>query len=141
MATLKWPSIAERRSPTETTSNRIDLDRSGIPNNGSIKLTIQIPRNWTTQKVGLHPWLAYRPTAHRQSWPQHTKWQAYDWCVSAVASVITMELGFPTVDWGKIDASMTCKFSAPRTNAFLSTGDRSLEPIAHVPRQWKSVCA
>ena len=37
MATLKWPSISERRSPTETATNHIDLDRSGIPNNGSIK--------------------------------------------------------------------------------------------------------
>ena len=49
MATLKWPSISERRSSTETATNHIDLVRSGIPNNGSIKLTIQIPRNWTTQ--------------------------------------------------------------------------------------------
>ena len=49
MATLKWPSISERRSPTETTSNRIDLDRTRMPTNGLAKLTIRIPGNWMTQ--------------------------------------------------------------------------------------------
>ena len=45
---FKWPSISERRSPTETTSNHIDLDRTRMPIDGLAKLTIQTPRNWTT---------------------------------------------------------------------------------------------
>ena len=40
MATLKWPSISERRSPTELATNGIDLDRTGVPANSLIELTI-----------------------------------------------------------------------------------------------------
>ena len=46
---LKWPSISERRSPTEQASSHIDLDRTRMPSIGLIERTIQIPRNWTTQ--------------------------------------------------------------------------------------------
>ena len=45
----KWPSISERRSPTEMVTNRVDLDRTERPANGLIKLTIQIPNNWMPQ--------------------------------------------------------------------------------------------
>ena len=52
MATSKWPSISERRSPTETSSNHIHLDRTRMPTNGMTKLTIQIPRNLDNTKSG-----------------------------------------------------------------------------------------
>ena len=52
MATSKWPSISERRSPTETSSNHIHLDRTRMPTNGMAKLTIQIPRNLDNTKSG-----------------------------------------------------------------------------------------
>ena len=41
----KWPSISERRSPTETASICIDLDRTRMPACGLIELAIRIPRN------------------------------------------------------------------------------------------------
>ena len=49
MATLKWPSISERRSPTETISSHIDLDRTRMPTYGTTELTMRINRNWATQ--------------------------------------------------------------------------------------------
>ena len=55
MATLKLPSISERRSPTETISSHIDLDRTRMPSYGKIELTIRIPRTGQ-HKVGLHLW-------------------------------------------------------------------------------------
>ena len=45
----KWPSISERRSPTETPSNHIVLDRTRMPTYGMTELTIRIPRNWMSQ--------------------------------------------------------------------------------------------
>ena len=44
-----WPSISERRSPTETTTNRIDLDRTGLSTTVMLDLAIRISRNWMTQ--------------------------------------------------------------------------------------------
>ena len=38
---LKWPSISERRSPTKTASNHIDLDRTGMPTNGMTEPELQ----------------------------------------------------------------------------------------------------
>ena len=49
MATLKWPSISERRGPTEKLANRIDLDRTEVLANGLVEFTIWIPRNWMPQ--------------------------------------------------------------------------------------------
>ena len=43
MATLKWPSISERRSPTEKASSRIDLDRTRMPTNGQSNLRSEFP--------------------------------------------------------------------------------------------------
>ena len=45
----KWPSISERRSPTERASKRFDLDRREMSANGLVELTIRIPRNWMPQ--------------------------------------------------------------------------------------------
>ena len=56
MATSKWPSISERRSPTETPSNHTDLDRTKTPTNGRTKPTVQIPKKLRQHKVGLHLW-------------------------------------------------------------------------------------
>ena len=55
MATLKLPSISERRSPSEQASSHIDLDRTRMPTYGVIELTIRIPRTGQ-HKVGLHLW-------------------------------------------------------------------------------------
>ena len=46
---FKWPSISERRSPTESATNRVDLDRTGMPVNGLSEFTIRILNNWATQ--------------------------------------------------------------------------------------------
>ena len=45
----KWPSISERRSPTEQVTHRVDLDRAGMSASGLTQLTIRIAKNWMTQ--------------------------------------------------------------------------------------------
>ena len=41
----KWPSISERRSPTERAPNRSDRDRKEMSANGMTELTIQMLKN------------------------------------------------------------------------------------------------
>ena len=63
MATLKWPSISERRSPTEKASNRFDLDRREMLANGLIAksgcisgtemATLSSPTETTSSRIDL----------------------------------------------------------------------------------------
>ena len=52
MVTLKWPSISERRSPTEQVANCVDLDRTGRLANGLTELTIRNPSKLDGTKSG-----------------------------------------------------------------------------------------
>ena len=52
MATLKSPSISERRSPTKQATNRCDMDRKGMPANGLNELAIRIPNKLVATKSG-----------------------------------------------------------------------------------------
>ena len=52
MATLKSPSISERRSPTEKATKRFDMDRIGMSANGLTELTIRISIKLVTTKSG-----------------------------------------------------------------------------------------
>ena len=52
---LKWPSLSERRSPTETTSSHIDMDRTDNTDHWITKLAIRIHRTGR-HIVGLHLW-------------------------------------------------------------------------------------
>ena len=74
MATLKWPSISERRSPTESATNRVDLDRTGMPVNGLSEFTIRILNNWATHSraTSLGTEMATLKWPSIRQWPDRT---------------------------------------------------------------------